>query len=63
MEAALLVLDSIVMLVLIYMGWRDDRLKPGDPQTSIFRTADTDKIDILAIVKRRGQAGLAGRRP
>ena len=35
-------LDSFAMILLVFMGLRDDRLAPGEPQKSLFRTRDTD---------------------
>jgi hypothetical protein len=30
--------NAIAMILLVYMGWRDERRPPGSPPTSIFRT-------------------------
>jgi hypothetical protein len=42
MEALLFMLNSIAVLIVAYMGLRDDRRRPGTPQTSFFRTFDYD---------------------
>jgi hypothetical protein len=44
MEAFLFLVDSIVVLILVYMGLRDDRRPPGTPQASLFRTFDYDAV-------------------
>lgn len=41
MEALLLLLDGVMMVVVIYMGLRDDRRVPGTPLTSLFRMTET----------------------
>jgi hypothetical protein len=43
-EALLLMLNSIAVLIVAYMGLRDDRRPPGTPQTSLFRTFDYDAV-------------------
>ncbi len=40
MEALLFLLNSIAIVVVVYMGLRDDRRPPGTPQASVFRTID-----------------------
>ncbi len=40
MEALLFMLDSIVIVVMVYMGLRDDRRPPSAPSTSLFRFRD-----------------------
>lgn len=40
MEALLLMLDGIAMLVLVYMGLRDERAPPGAPHRSVFRMVE-----------------------
>ena len=44
MESLLFMLNSIAVLIVAYMGVRDDRRPPGSRQTSIFRTLDDDAI-------------------
>jgi len=39
-EALLLLLDGMAMVVVIYMGLRDDRRVPGTPATSLFRMTE-----------------------
>jgi hypothetical protein len=39
-EALLFTFSSVLMVVLAYMAWHDDRRPPGTPPTNIFRTAD-----------------------
>jgi hypothetical protein len=40
-EALMFLLDSVVMVVMVYMGLRDDRRPKRAAQTSIFRMRDT----------------------
>ncbi len=40
MEALLLTLDGVVMVLVIYMGLRDERRLPGTPLTSLFRMTE-----------------------
>ena len=44
MEALTLLLDCIVVLLLVYMGMRDERRRPGTPATSLFRAIDADPV-------------------
>ncbi len=37
--------DGLVMVVLVFMGLRDDRRAPGSRQTSLFRTIDDEAGD------------------
>ena len=41
MEALLFTLDSVAIVLMVFMGLRDDRRAPGTPATSIFRMRDT----------------------
>jgi hypothetical protein len=43
-EALLFMLNSIAVVVMVYMGLRDDRRARGTPQTSVFRTIDDDAV-------------------
>jgi len=43
-EALLFLLNSIAVVVMAFMGLRDDRRRPGTPQTSVFRTFEDDAI-------------------
>ena len=43
MESLSLLCDAIAIVLVVYMGWRDDA-RPGQPQTSLFRTLDEDAI-------------------
>jgi len=43
-EALLFLLNSIAVVAMVVMGLRDDRRRPGTPQTSIFRTFEDDAI-------------------
>ncbi len=40
MEALLFMLNSIAVVLMVFMGLRDDRLPPGMPHTSLFRLRD-----------------------
>jgi len=40
MEALLFLLNSVAVVVMVYMGLRDDRRLLGTPQTSVFRTTE-----------------------
>lgn len=40
MEALLLLLDGVIMVVVIYMGLRDERRVPGTSMTSLFRMTE-----------------------
>ena len=40
MESLLFMFDSLAMVLLVFMGLRDDRRAPGAPHTSIFRMRD-----------------------
>ena len=44
MEALLMLLDGIAFVVLVYLGLRDDRRRPGTPQTSLFRSVETQAM-------------------
>ena len=44
MEALLFLLNSIVVVAMVIMGLRDDRRRPGTPQTSVLRTFEDDAI-------------------
>jgi len=41
MEALLLLLDGVIMVVVIYMGLRDERRVRGTQMTSLFRMTET----------------------
>ncbi len=43
MEALLLMLNSIVVVIMVFQGLRDDRRPPGTPATSLFRMRDPIK--------------------
>lgn len=55
MEALLLTLNGVVMIMVVYMGLRDDRRPPGDPMTSLFRMRETGihLVDEAAEKRRR----------
>ncbi len=40
MEALLFMLDSIAVVLMVFMGLRDDRRPPGAPHSSLFRMRD-----------------------
>lgn len=40
MEALLFMLNSIAVVLMVFMGLRDDRKPPGAPHTSLFRMRD-----------------------
>ncbi len=40
MEALLFLINSLVIVVMVFQGLRDDRRAAGAPATSIFRTRD-----------------------
>jgi len=42
LEALLFFLNSIAVVVLVVMGLRDDRRKPGKPAASYFRYSEED---------------------
>lgn len=44
MEAALFLLNSIVMVFVVVMSLRDERRPTGVPQTSVFRTVEDDVV-------------------
>jgi len=46
-------LDSIVLVIALYLGLRDDQRPPGTPQKSLFRTFDFDAIRPNAMRERR----------
>jgi len=46
-------LDSIVLVIALYLGLRDDQRPPGTPQKSLFRTFDFDTIRPNAMRERR----------
>jgi hypothetical protein len=48
-------LDSIVLLVALYLGLRDDQRPPGTPQKSLFRTFDYDTVRPKAMRERQNQ--------
>ncbi len=41
-------LDSLAVVLLVFMGLRDDRLAPGTPHTSLFRMRDiaAEKMEV-----------------
>ncbi len=43
MEALLFMFNSIAVVLMVFMGLRDDRRAPGTRQTSIFRTTEPDE--------------------
>ncbi len=55
MESLLLLLDSLMMFVVVYMGLRDDRRPPGMKLRSLFRMteAGTRRVDDAAEERRR----------
>ena len=55
MESLLLTLDGVMMVVVIYMGLRDDRRPPGTRLKSLFRMreAGTRPVDDAAEERRR----------
>lgn len=44
MEALLFLLNSVAVVVMVYMGLRDDRRPPGTPQASVFRTLEVGDV-------------------
>ena len=40
MEALLFMFNSMAIVVMVFMGLRDDKAPPGTPHTSIFRMRD-----------------------
>lgn len=42
METLLLVLNSLLVVLVAFMGIRDERRPAGTPRTSLFRTVDGD---------------------
>jgi len=42
MEALMLVCDSVAIVLIVYMGLRDDRRPKGAPQTSLFRMREPE---------------------
>ncbi|HEY0203623.1 MAG TPA: hypothetical protein VGC15_05710 [Acetobacteraceae bacterium] len=55
MESLLLTLDGLMMVVVIYMGLRDDRRPPGMKLRSLFRMTETGTrvVDAAAEERRR----------
>ncbi|MGI4942516.1 MAG: hypothetical protein ACRYHQ_18440 [Janthinobacterium lividum] len=55
MESLLLTLDGLMMVVVIYMGLRDDRRPPGMKLRSLFRMTEggTRRVDDAAEERRR----------
>ena len=41
LESLLFAFNGIAVLLLVFMGIKDDRRRPGTPQISIFRYKDT----------------------
>lgn len=65
MEALLLLLDGVMMIVVIYMGLRDDCRVPGTPMTSLFRMTEASARpqDEVAEERRRvARSRSAGKR-
>ncbi len=59
-EALLFMLNSAVMILMVYMGLRDDRRAPGMLHTSLFRTRDeAGQPDAVAPAHEDGAAGWA----
>ena len=59
MEALLFLLNSAAVVVMVYMGLRDDRRPPGAPQTSVFRTFDDGAVQPGAVAEQARQARIA----
>jgi hypothetical protein len=57
-EAISFFLDSIVLLIALYLGLRDDQRPAGTPQKSLFRTFDYDTIRPNAMRERQDQIEL-----
>jgi len=55
LESLLLTLDGLMMVVVIYMGLRDDRRPPGMKLRSLFRMTETRTrpVDDAADERRR----------
>jgi hypothetical protein len=55
LESLLLTLDGLMMVVVIYMGLRDDRRAPGAKLRSLFRMTETGNrpVDDAADERRR----------
>ena len=55
MESLLLTLDGLMMVVVIYMGLRDDGRPPGTPLKSLFRMREsgTRPVEEAAEERRR----------
>ncbi len=56
MEALLFMLNSIAIVLMVFMGLRDDRRPPGAPHTSLFRMRDEPAE---ALTKSHGGAAVA----
>jgi hypothetical protein len=56
-ESLLFMLNSIAVVVMVYMALRDERRPPGTPQTSVFRTLEDNAISppAPAAKDRRGR--------
>ena len=59
MEALLFMLDSLAMVLVVFMGLRDDRRQPDAPHTGLFRMRDEPARAKAA--SRDGRAGAAGK--
>ncbi len=59
MEALLFMLNSFAMVVMIYMGLRDDRRPPGTPRTSVFRMTEDGVLRPDQAAKREREARIA----
>lgn len=63
MEAFTLLCDVVAIVLVVYMGWRDDGRAPGTPQTSLFRTLDEAATIPGATPKQKSWQRQGKRRP
>jgi len=61
LESLLFFLNSIAVVVLVVMGLRDDRRKPGRPATSYFRYSEEEHTASDRVGVRSNQASRANR--
>jgi len=61
LESLLFFLNSIAVVVLVVMGLRDDRRKPGRPATSYFRYSEEEHTASDRVGVRLNQASRANR--
>ena len=59
MEALLFMLNSITVVLMVFMGLRDDRRPAGAPHTSLFRTRDLPAAAAAADKRDAGASEMA----